>query len=327
MEENRVSRRKALSLLGGTALAAAMPGGIVRAAGEPLRFGIQTTIWGAVGILAEAEKTFQKAGANVVVNKFDSGKAARDAMIGGHIDIVNIGATPFVVGVAKSNLVAIGMSAYAGGTLALVASKKSGIKSVSGLRGKKIASQVGSQTDFVFQTKIMPAFGMKKGDYQVVNTKFADHASALASGSVDAFAGVEPYPSVAELDGFGVVLTNYMKYDIVPIILGSNWDVLTKRTDDLVKFMKGWKLAIDIFQNDKKHAAKVIGDFFRARGYKMKDEIFLRAMSTMDVTTAYRPEVKTYLTTMAETLVKRKRLDAVPDINRALDQRILKAAG
>lgn len=326
MEENRISRRKALSLIGGSALAAAMPAGLARAQGAPLRFGIQTTIWGAVAILAEAEKTFQKAGANVVVNKFDSGANARDAMIGGHIDIVNIGASPFVIGVAKSNLVAIGMSAYAGGTLALVASKSSGIKDVSGLRGKKIASQLGSQTDFVFQNKIMPAYGMKTGDYQVINTKFADHASALASGSVDAFAGVEPYPSVAELGGFGVVLTNYMKYDIVPIILGSNRDVLAKRTDDLVKFMKGWQLAIDIFNKDRKHAAKVVGDFFRGRGYKMKDEIFERAMSTMDVATTYRPEVKTYLTTMAKTLVKRKKLEAVPDIGAALDERIIKAA-
>ena len=326
MEENRISRRKALSLIGGSALAAALPAGVARAQGAPLRFGIQTTIWGAVAILAEAEKTFAKAGANVVVNKFDSGANARDAMIGGHIDVVNIGASPFVIGVAKSNLVAIGMSSYAGGTLALVGSKRKGIKSIADLRGKKIASQLGSQTDYVFQNKIMPAFGMKKGDYQVINTKFADHASAMASGSVDAFAGVEPYPSVAELGGFGVVLTNYMKYDIVPVLLGTNRKVLTTRTDDLVKFMKGWQLAIDIFKKDRKYAAKVVGDFFRGRGYKMDDGIFARAMSTMDVTTTYRPEVKGYLTTMAETLVKRKRLDGVPNIGAALDERIIKAA-
>jgi ABC-type nitrate/sulfonate/bicarbonate transport system substrate-binding protein len=207
-----------------------------------------------------------------------------------------------------------------------VGSTRKGIKTIPQLRGKKIASQLGSQTDYVFQNKIMPAFGMKKGDYQVINTKFADHASAMASGSVDAFAGVEPYPSVAELGGFGTVLTNYMKYDIVPVLLGTNRTVLTTRTDDLVKFMKGWQLAIDIFKKDRKYAAKTVGDFFRGRGYKMNDEIFARAMSTMDVTTTYRPEVKGYLTTKAETLVKLKRLDAVPNIGAALDERILKAA-
>jgi len=36
--------------------------------------------------------------------------------------------------------------------------------------------------------------------------------------------------------------------------------------------------------------------------------------------------VKGYLTTMAETLVKRKRLDGVPNIGAALDERIIKAA-
>jgi hypothetical protein len=42
------------------------------------------------------------------------------------------------------------------------------------------------------------------------------------------------------------------------------------------------------------------------------------------VTTTYRPELKKYLTDLAQVLVKQKRLRAVPDIDRALDQRILK---
>ena len=207
---NRYSqfRRKTLAMLGGSALAAALPV-TARAQGKaPLKFGIQTTIWGAVALVAEAEKLFEKAGVNVEVVKFDSGANARDAMISGHIDVVSIGATPFVVGVAKSNLVAIATSCYAGSTLALVAGKKSGIKTVADLKGKKIASQLGSQTDHVFQDKIAPAFGLKKGDFEVINTKFADHVAAMASGAVDAFAGVEPYPAVAEVEGLGTVLTD-----------------------------------------------------------------------------------------------------------------------
>jgi len=324
MDQNRISRRKALSLLGGTALAAALPAGVARAQGAPLRFGIQTTIWGAVAIIAEAEKTFDKAGVKVDVVKFGSGAQARDAMIAGHIDIVSIGAPPFLLGVAKSNLVAIGISCYAGGTLALVAGKNSGIKTVADLRGKKIASQLGSATDNGFQNKIMPAFGMKKGDYQVINTKFAEHPAALASGAVDAYAGVEPFPSVSEVEGLGTILTNYSKYDIVPVILGTNHEVLASREADLVKFMRGWVMAADIFRNDPKKSVSIVGDFFRGRGQKMKDDVFRLAMSRMDVTTEYRPELKKYMTDLGQVLVKQKRLSAVPDINRALDERILK---
>lgn len=324
MDHNHISRRGMLRLLGGSALAAAMPGQLARAQGGPLRFGIQTTIWGAVAIIAEAEKTFEKAGANVVVEKFGSGAQARDAMIAGHIDVVSIGAPPFLLGVAKSNLVAIGISCYAGGTLSLVAGKKSGIKSVKDLKGKKIASQLGSATDNGFQNKIMPAFGMKKGDYQVINTKFAEHVSALASGAVDAFAGVEPFPSVAEVEGIGTILTDYSKYDIVPVILATNHDVLAKREADLVKFMRGWIMAADIYRKNPKQAVTIVGDFFRGRGQKMNNDVFRLAMGRMDVTTSYRPELKQYMTELGQLLVKQKRLEAVPNIDRALDQRILK---
>ena len=324
MNHNRISRRGMLRLLGGSALAAAMPGQLARAQGGPLRFGIQTTIWGAVAIIAEAEKTFEKAGGSVEVVKFGSGAQARDAMIAGHIDVVSIGAPPFLLGVAKSNLVAIGISCYAGGTLSLVAGKKSGIKSVKDLRGKKIASQLGSATDNGFQNKIMPAYGMTKGDYQVINTKFAEHVSALASGAVDAFAGVEPFPSVAEVEGIGAILTDYSQYDIVPVILATNHDVLAKREADLVKFMRGWIMAADIYRKNPKRAVTIVGDFFRGRGQKMNDDVFRLAMGRMDVSTSYRPELKQYMTELGQLLVKQKRLDAVPNIDRALDQRVLK---
>jgi sulfonate transport system substrate-binding protein len=327
MHQQRISRRTALKRLGGAALAAAVPGGLVRAQGAPLRFGIQTTIWGAVAIIAEAEKTFQKAGGNVEVVKFGSGAQARDAMIAGKIDVVSIGAPPFLLGVAKSNLVGIGTSCYAGGTLSLVASKKSGAKSVKDLKGKKIASQLGSATDNGFQNEIMPAFGLQKGDYEVINTKFAEHVSALASGAVDAFAGVEPFPSVAEVEGIGTILTDYSKYDMVPVMLATNHEVLAKREGELVTFMRGWIMAADIYRKDPARAVKIVGDFFRGRGQKMNDDVFKLAMTRMDVTTSYRPELKKYMTELAELLLKQKRLNEMPNIDRALDQRILKKLG
>jgi ABC-type nitrate/sulfonate/bicarbonate transport system substrate-binding protein len=125
---------------------------------------------------------------------------------------------------------------------------------------------LGSQTDEVFQRKIAPAFELKKGDFQVINVKFRNHVSALASGSVDAFAGVEPYPAVAEVEGIGSVLTDYSKYDIVPVMLATNEEILTKREADLAKFIKCWKLAVQLCRDEPDRAAHIVGDFFRGRG-------------------------------------------------------------
>jgi len=321
-----ITRRRALQLIGGGALAAGLPGTVLAQKGEALHLGIQTTIWGAVAIVGEAENLFEKAGANVVVDKFDSGANARDAMIGGHVDTVSIGATPFLIGAAKSNLVAIGMVAYAGGTLAVVAGKESGARTVADLKGKKVASQLGSQTDQVFQSKILPSFGLKPGDMQIVNVKFRDHVSALASGSVDAFAGVEPYPAVAQTEGIGVVLTDYSKYDIVPVMLATNQDVLKNRQADLVKFMRGWESASKLCRDEPDRAAHVVGEFFRKKGYTMKDEVFKLALSHMDVTPTFRPELKDYLSRLSQTLVKNGRLPRPVDPIHVMTETILKQA-
>jgi len=323
---HRISRRKVLTLLGGSALATAFPARSLHAQGAPLTLGIQTSTWGAVGMVAEAEKLFEKAGANVVVQKFDSGRTVRDAMVAGRIDLGSLGAAPFVVGAAKGDMGALGTVAYAGGTLAIVASKKSGIKSVAELKGRKVASQLGSETDHVFQNKIAPAYGLNKGDFQVINVKFHDHVSALAGGSVDAFAGVEPYPSLAEVEGLGIIVTNYSKYDIVPLMLAVNRPVLEKRSSELVPFLKGWLAAVRMFKNNPQRVIAIVWNFYKSQGYNVQEEVIRRALLHMDVTPNYVPELKAYLTDIAQTLVKRGQIASVPDWDKVLDREMLQRA-
>jgi ABC-type nitrate/sulfonate/bicarbonate transport system substrate-binding protein len=183
MNRNRVSRRPVLEMLGGTALAAALPARTLYAQGAkaPLTLGIQTSVWGAVGMVAEAEKMFQKAGANVTVLKFDSADH-RDAMIAGKVDIGSLGTAPFIVGVAKGELGSLATVAYAGRTNSIVAAKGAGIKTVADLKGRKVGSQIGSSTHHIFTNRIAPKFGLKPDDYQIINTKFENHnAASLAS--------------------------------------------------------------------------------------------------------------------------------------------------
>src|SRR6185312_11926496 len=106
-------RRDFLTIAGGAAMATAA-GLRARADTVPLVFGYQTTSWGTIGMLVEAEGLFQKAGANVSILKFDGGKTTRNAMVSGRVDVGVLGSTPFVVGAAKGDVVAIGMSMYAG---------------------------------------------------------------------------------------------------------------------------------------------------------------------------------------------------------------------
>lgn len=328
MNFNRISRRYFLELLGGGALMAALPVSQLHAqqTKEPLKLGIQTSVWGAVGMVAEAEQMFEKAGANVTVLKFDSGKTTRDAMIAGRVDIGSLGTAPFIVGVAKGELSSLATVAYAGRTNSIVVAKDLGAKSVADLKGKRVGSQIGSSTHHIFVNRIGPKFGLKPGDYQVVNVKFENHNAALAGKSVDAYAGVEPYPSVAEVEGFGVALLDYNEFDLVPVWLAVNKPVLEKKYAAVVAFMKGWIETVKIMKNDPDRAARAVWGFYKSQGYTVKQEAIKKMLSKLDVNPEYVPQVKDYLKAESQLLVNTKQITVIPDWDKVLDRSVLQKA-
>ncbi|MFC7321146.1 aliphatic sulfonate ABC transporter substrate-binding protein [Halobacillus campisalis] len=81
---------------------------------------------------------------------------------------------------------------------ALVSSKDSGIKSVEDLEGKKVAATTGTDP-YIFLVRALKEHGMSIDDIELVNLQHADGASALNSGSVDAWAGLDPHMAREEL--------------------------------------------------------------------------------------------------------------------------------
>jgi aliphatic sulfonates family ABC transporter substrate-binding protein len=320
-----ITRRAFLASTGGAALALALPRA-ARADSPPLNFGFQNTSWGSVAMVAEAEKTFEKAGAKVKPFRFDGGKSTRDAMIAGRVDIGVLGAAPFVVGAAKGDIVAIAVAMYAGRTNAVVAAKDSGIRSVADLKGRRVASQLGSSTDYVFQNKILPKFGLAKGDVQIANIPHQNEIAAMVGKSVDAFAGVEPFPSVAEIEGLGTVLVDYGEFDLQPVFVAINRPVLESRRGDVVAFLRGWLAAVRIVNENPKRAVEIVWNEFKAQGYDVKEAAFTRMLAKLDVKPEFTPALRDYLNEQGRVLLGQKQIPAVPDWNRALDESVLAEA-
>lgn len=325
MTKLALPRRDFLSITGG-AFAAAVTGLRTHAEVVQVNFGYQNTSWGTIGMIAESEGLFKKAGGNVAVHTFDSGKTTRDAMISGRIDIGVIGSTPFVIGAAKGELEAIGLALYGAKTLAVVVGLKSGINTVKDLKGKKVGSQPGSATDAVFLNKILPKAGLTKDDIQLVNVRFQNHVAALASGSIDAFAGVEPFPSVAEVEKLGKVLTDYSDYDLQPIILAANKSAVDKNREGVVAFMRGWLASVKIYQEQRNQAIAIVLKHFKDQGFSVTDEVIKLMLSKIDVNPDFGPQLKAYLTDEAKTLMGQKKISAMPDWNQRLNNTVLAAA-
>lgn len=328
MRQGAITRRDILWALGGATLAGIWPRAWAASVAGPtlINMGYQTNLVGLVGMVAEAEKLYEKVGANVRVHRFNSGQAVRDAMIAKSVDIGAVGSTPFIIGVAKGELLGIGVVAYAGRMAMVVTRKDSGIRSVAELKGKRVASQLGSQTDHAFQNKIAPKFGLKKGDYTVANIKFENHVAAMSAGSVDAFAGVDPFPAIAEDEGLGVVLVDYSPFDLLPSILAVNRPVLEQRHDAVIAFLKGWLAGAKIIEEERQRATAIALNIYKNQGYNVSEAVIRKAVERADVTPSFVPEMKAYLTEQSQILLQQGRITSMPDWDQALVREPLQTA-
>ncbi|MDC3416171.1 aliphatic sulfonate ABC transporter substrate-binding protein [Aquibacillus salsiterrae] len=82
---------------------------------------------------------------------------------------------------------------------ALVTNKGSGIKSVADLKGKKVAATLGTDP-YIFLLRSLAAEGVPADEVEIVNLQHADGGSALVSGDVDAWAGLDPTMARLELE-------------------------------------------------------------------------------------------------------------------------------
>ena len=319
MESHEFRRRRVLQLIGGTLACGSL--GVktsVAAQADTVSIGYPAGLIGSVPIIGEDQRIFEKAGARVSFNKFGSGAAVRDAMIAQRVELGIMNATPFVIGVAKGELSGLAVAAYASRIIMVVARKDAGIKTVADLKGKRVGSQFGSGTDHVFQNAVLQKYGLKPSDLQLVNLKLPDHVAALASRSIDAYAGTEPYSSIAEHSGIGTVLVDYSQFDLSPIMLAVNAPVLQRKPDAVVALLRGWLDTVRFIKEQPAQASQAIWRFYKAQGYDAPEQVFRSALNRIDFTPDYAPELKSYLTDQAKILVEKRQIAQIPDWDKEL---------
>ena len=294
--------------------------------GPQIRFGYQATVWGAPAIVAQNANLWSKSGANVKSITLSSGAQVRDALLGGSLDAGSVGSTPFIVGAAKGQLVAVAVIAYAGKTDSIVVAKNSPIQSISDLKGKKIASQSGSVTQQIFTGVIAPRFGLGKSSYQLVNTTFQDMFAALSTHQVDAFAGTDPYPQLAVYDNVGRILTDYSPYDPTPLYLVYTKSFVDQHPGAVEKSLEAWLRVGQLFKSDPAKALSIVSKQFSAMGTSMPAPVLQRSIADLQITAAFAPDTDAYLTSQAQSLVRQGAISSVPDWSQSIDPSFLKKA-
>jgi NitT/TauT family transport system substrate-binding protein len=150
---------------------------------------------------------------------------------------------------------------------AVVVRKDGPIKTFSDMRGRTIAIPSRFSDERLIVFRAMKAWGIKPSEIKMVEMAPPDVAGALAAKAIDAFSMGEPFPSQAEMGGFGRVLFHAREYwpDYMSCVLVVRQDMIDSRPDAVQTLVDGvarsglWLEKGKAYRDD---AADFVGRFY-----------------------------------------------------------------
>lgn len=153
---------------------------------------------------------------------------------------------------------------------AVVVAKNGPIHTFEDLRGKIIAIPSRYSDERLIVFKALKQHGMNASQLRMVEMAPPDVAGALAAGAIDAFSMGEPYPSQAEMAGFGRVLFHAREYwpDYISCVLVVRQDVIDARPEAVQVLVDGiarsglWLDDPSRRRAHRLHAADFVGRYY-----------------------------------------------------------------
>lgn len=142
-------------------------------------------------IVAKNKQFFEKAGLDVSVINFTSGKQALEATLGGGADLATTAEAPITAAtMAKQPIAMLTRMEYS--DLKTLASVSSGINTLSDLKGKRLGVTVGTGSE-VYTAALLKKAGLSKSDVTIVNLRPQDMSAGMSANGIDAMNTWEPH--------------------------------------------------------------------------------------------------------------------------------------
>ena len=173
---------------------------------------------------------------------------------------------------------------------ALVVRKNGPVKTFADLRGRTVAIPSRFSDERLILFRAMKVWGMKPGDIKMVEMAPPDVSGALAAGAIDGFVMGEPFPSQAEMAGYGRVLFQARDYwpDYMSCILVVRQDLIDQRPDVVQTLVDGIArsgLWLDEGKPHREDAADFVGRFY----YNQKPSLLRWALTKPMNRVVYSP--------------------------------------
>ncbi|MFA6093753.1 MAG: NrtA/SsuA/CpmA family ABC transporter substrate-binding protein [Elusimicrobiota bacterium] len=165
-----------------------------QAAAEQTRlvYALPATVPAVIPYTALEKGFFKDEGLDVEAKMFSSGREALQALLAGHAQIQSVSETPVVHAILQGNKIAVIATAARHIEAKLIARTDRGILKPADLRGKKIATLPGTNSDY-FMYVFLKKNGIALEDVKIANMPPPEMVTAYAKGDIDGYFAWEPH--------------------------------------------------------------------------------------------------------------------------------------
>ncbi len=228
------------------------------AASEPIKIGYSDWPGWVVWDVVEQKGFFKKHGVNAKMVWFPVYTDSLNALNAGQLDANGQVWSDTMAPLAQGlDLKVVLVNDNSFGNDALIA--RPGINSIKDLKGKKVATELGTCDHFMLLRALETA-GMTEKDVQFTNIKIQDCPAAMLSKNVDAANVWEPSRTkiLGSMKGSKELYTSRQMPGLLPDLLVTKGELVKNRPDDVQKIVDAWYDAIDWMRKNPTESVKIM---------------------------------------------------------------------
>lgn len=213
---------------------------------QTLNIGAMASVDSVPIVIANEKGFFEKEGLKVNFQSFKSAKDRDAAFQAGNLD--GIIGDEIAISLYQNADFDVKITGVTDGDFMLIASSKSGIKSIGDIKGKSVAisekTAIEYTLDKILEKNSMEPADIKKSIVPAIPTRL----EMLRNNNVDAALLPEPFATLAINDG-GILLGSAMNMDSYPSVTAFTQKSIDTKPNEIKAFYKAYNEAVDYINN------------------------------------------------------------------------------